>query len=64
MLQDVLRKRQTEVDFFSGLIARKGAAHTIETPFCVASTEMVHRIERGLAARLANVDEVFRLVGD
>jgi len=64
MLQDVLRKRQTEVDFFSGLIARKGAAHAIETPFCVASTEMVHRVERGLPARVANVDEVFRLVGD
>jgi 2-dehydropantoate 2-reductase len=64
MLQDVLRERETEVDYFSGLIASKGLAHGIETPFCVASTAMVHRVEASLAAGVANVDEVFRLVGD
>jgi 2-dehydropantoate 2-reductase len=64
MLQDVLRDRQTEVDFFSGLTADKGLAHGIPTPFCLASTAMVHRVEAGLAASVANVDEVIRLVGE
>jgi 2-dehydropantoate 2-reductase len=64
MLQDVLRERQTEVDFFSGLIAEKGLAHGITTPFCVASTAMVHRVEAGLVASVANVDEIIRRVGD
>jgi 2-dehydropantoate 2-reductase len=50
LLQDVLRGRPTEVDYFSGLIARKGAAHGIATPWCTAVTEMVHRVESGALA--------------
>lgn len=50
LLQDVLRRRPTEVDYFSGLIARKGAAHGIPTPWCAAVTEMVHRVESGALA--------------
>jgi 2-dehydropantoate 2-reductase len=64
MLQDVLRSRQTEVDYFSGLIAEKGATHGIETPFCRAATQVAHRVEGGLEARVENIAEVFRLVGD
>ena len=64
MLQDVLRHRQTEVDFFTGLIAEKGAAHGIDTPFCRASTEVAHLVETGLAASVDNISEVFRRVGD
>jgi 2-dehydropantoate 2-reductase len=64
MLQDVLRDRQTEVDFFSGLIAEKGAIHGIGTPFCRAATEVAHRVEAGLPASVNNITEVFRLIGD
>jgi len=47
MLQDVLRKRQTEVDYFSGLISAKGRTHGLSTPYCDAMTELAHRIETG-----------------
>jgi 2-dehydropantoate 2-reductase len=50
LLQDVLRQRPTEVDYFSGLIARKGSQHGIATPWCAAVTEMVHRVESGALA--------------
>jgi ketopantoate reductase len=64
MLQDVLRNRQTEAAFFSGLIAAKGATHGIDTPFCRAATEVAHRVEAGEAASVDNLAEVFRLVGN
>ena len=47
MLQDVLRKRQTEVDYFSGLIGVKGREHGVPTPYCDAMTELAHRVEAG-----------------
>ena len=47
MYQDVRRGRKTEVDYFSGLVAQKGAAHGIATPYCDAITVLVHRIESG-----------------
>jgi 2-dehydropantoate 2-reductase len=64
MLQDVLRSRQTEADFFSGLIAGKGAMHGIETPFCRAATEVAHRVEAGQTAEPDNLAEVFRLASN
>lgn len=47
LLQDVLRGRRTEVDYFSGLVALKGRAHGIATPWCAAATSLVHEIEQG-----------------
>ena len=47
MYQDVQRKRRTEIDYFSGLVAQKGARHGIPTPHCDAVTELVHRVESG-----------------
>ncbi len=47
MYQDVRRGRKTEVDYFSGLVAQKGAAHGIATPYCDAITALVHRVESG-----------------
>jgi 2-dehydropantoate 2-reductase len=47
LLQDVLRGRRTEVDYFSGLVAAKGRAHGIATPWCAAVTTLVHDIEQG-----------------
>ncbi len=47
MYQDVRRGRKTEVDYFSGLVSQKGAAHGIATPYCDAITALVHRVESG-----------------
>jgi len=64
MLQDVLRGRKTETDFFAGLIAGKGKAHGIATPFCEASNDMAHRIEsRAVEPTPANIAEVLSTVG-
>lgn len=64
MLQDVLRGRQTEADFFSGLIADKGKRHGIPTPFCEAATEMAHGVEtKAVEPSPANIEEVFRTAG-
>ena len=47
MYQDVRRGRKTEVDYFSGLVAQKGVAHGVATPYCDAITALVHRVESG-----------------
>lgn len=61
LLQDVLRGRRTEVDYFSGMAARKGRAHRIATPWCDAATALVHEIEDGRRAPAAqNLDELAR----
>ena len=60
MYQDVRRRRKTEVDYFSGLVAAKGTAHGIATPYCDAITALVHRVESG---DLTPSVESLRLVG-
>ena len=47
MYQDVQRKRRTEIDYFSGLVAQKGAGHGIPTPHCDIVTRLVHDVESG-----------------
>ena len=62
MYQDVQRGRRTEVDYFSGLVAQKGASHGIATPYCVAMTELVHRVEAGaLTPGVESLREAYRL---
>ena len=61
LLQDVQRGRRTEVDFFTGLVARKGRGHRIATPWCDAATALVHEIEQGRRGPAAeNLDELAR----
>jgi len=61
LLQDVLRGRRTEVDYFSGLVASKGRAHGIAAPWCEAATSLVHEIERGRRRpAVANLEELAR----
>jgi len=50
LLQDVLRGRVTEVEYFNGLIARKGAEKGVPTPLNAAATNLMHQIERGEVA--------------
>jgi 2-dehydropantoate 2-reductase len=63
LLQDVLRGRRTESDYFAGLVAHKGRQHGLETPYCSAVTELMHQIEGGLLSPSPEtLSEVRRLV--
>ena len=46
MLQDVLKKKKTEIDFINGAIVEKGRAHGLPTPI----NEVLTRLVRGLQA--------------
>ena len=45
MLQDVLRKKKTEVDYINGAIVREGEDLGIPTPVNSALTDLVKTIE-------------------
>lgn len=45
MLQDVLRKRRTEIDFINGAIVRQGASYNIPTPINEILTNLIKTIE-------------------
>jgi 2-dehydropantoate 2-reductase len=45
MLQDVLKKRRTEIDFINGAIVRQGKALNIPTPVNETLTNLVKVIE-------------------
>jgi len=45
MLQDILRKRQTEIDFINGAIVRQAAAYNIAAPANEMLTNLVRTIE-------------------
>ncbi|MDB4349353.1 2-dehydropantoate 2-reductase [Omnitrophica bacterium] len=45
MLQDVLRKRKTEIDFINGAIVRQGANYNIPTPANETLTNLIKTIE-------------------
>jgi 2-dehydropantoate 2-reductase len=47
MLQDVLRRRRTEVDAINGAISREGDEHGVATPVNDALVALVGAIERG-----------------
>ena len=47
--QDILKKRQTEIDYISGLVVRKGAEAGVPTPFNETVTSVVKEIELGKA---------------
>jgi 2-dehydropantoate 2-reductase len=47
LLQDVLRGRVTEVEYFNGLIARKGSEKGVATPVNTAVTNLIHSVEAG-----------------
>ncbi|MBL8879726.1 MAG: 2-dehydropantoate 2-reductase [Phycisphaerales bacterium] len=45
--QDIERGRTTEIDFLTGHVADRAAAHSIRTPLCAAITRMIHEVEAG-----------------
>jgi len=46
MLQDVLKRRKTEIDYINGAIVREAEALDVPTPINSALTEIVHTIEQ------------------
>lgn len=58
LLQDVMKRRRTEIDYLNGHVARRGGELGIATPANALVVELVHRLERGdLARDPANLDE-------
>jgi 2-dehydropantoate 2-reductase len=49
MLQDVEARRQTEIDFLNGGVARFGREHGVPTPLNDAVTALVKGLERSWA---------------
>ena len=47
MLQDFIKRRPSEATYFNGLVAEKGAAAGVPTPFNRAVMRLVAQIERG-----------------
>lgn len=52
MLQDVLNKKKTEIDFINGAIVRQGKALNIPTPYNEMLTNLVRTIEESYALKL------------
>lgn len=50
VLQDFLKRRPSEATYFNGLVAERGRAAGVPTPFNEAVLELVRRIERGECA--------------
>jgi 2-dehydropantoate 2-reductase len=56
--QDILKKRQTEIDYINGLVARKGKEAGIPTPFNATVVSVVKKIESGeLEPNLTNLSQ-------
>ena len=59
-LQDVLRKRRTEIDFLNGFVSDKGREAEVPTPYNDAVAEVVRSFPVGeLEPDPANLDLVF-----
>ena len=58
LLQDVMKRRRTEVDYLNGHVARRGADVGVAAPANALLVDLVHRLERAELARdPANLDE-------
>ncbi|RPI79183.1 MAG: 2-dehydropantoate 2-reductase [Desulfobacteraceae bacterium] len=53
MLQDVLKHKQTEIDYINGAIVREGERLAVPTPVNQALTALVHAIQESYEDRLA-----------
>lgn len=53
MLQDVLNKRETEIDFINGAIVREGTALGVPTPANRIVTSLVKAIQESYNDRLS-----------
>jgi 2-dehydropantoate 2-reductase len=52
MLQDVLKKRKTEVDYINGAIVRQGKSLSIPTPANMILTDLIQAVESGYSQQI------------
>ncbi len=58
LLQDVMKRRRTEIDYLNGHVVSRGLPLDIATPANALVVDLVHRLERAEVARdPANLDE-------
>lgn len=63
MLQDVMKRRRTEIEFLNGYVAQRGREVGVPTPACDAITEVIRRVERGeLKSEASNVDYMHQFI--
>lgn len=53
MLQDILRKKRTEIDFLNGVIVRQGEALGIKTPVNALLCDLIKTLESGYAYQMS-----------
>jgi 2-dehydropantoate 2-reductase len=64
VLQDFIKQRPSEATYFNGLVAAKGVAAAVPTPFNNAVLQLVARIERGeCKPALENLATIQQLAG-
>jgi 2-dehydropantoate 2-reductase len=58
LLQDVMKRRRTEIEYLNGEVVRRGAELAVPTPANALVVDLVRRLQRGEVARdPANLDE-------
>jgi 2-dehydropantoate 2-reductase len=63
MLQDVMKRRRTEIDYLNGFVSGEGRRAGIATPFNDAVVEAFHRHPVGaLTPAPAHLDPLVRLL--
>jgi 2-dehydropantoate 2-reductase len=64
VFQDHMKRRRSEVDYLNGIVAKKGKAANVPTPYNDAITSLTRQIERGeLKPDLENLDKIKQTVG-
>jgi 2-dehydropantoate 2-reductase len=63
-LQDVLKRRRTEIDYLNGYVCREGARVGVKTPFNDAVVAIVRGLGVGFQSNRAHLDPVIRMLRD
>lgn len=62
LLQDVLKKRRTEIDYLNGYVCREGARVGVKTPFNDAVVKIVRGLGVGFTSNRAHLDPVIAML--
>ena len=62
LLQDVLKRRRTEIDYLNGYVCREGARVGVKTPFNDAVVAIVRGLGVGFQPDRAHLDPVIRML--
>ena len=62
LLQDVLKRRRTEIDYLNGYVCREGARVGVKTPFNDAVVAIVRGLGVGFQSDRAHLDPVIRML--